>query len=74
MGQSGNIPIKKISLVTKVYLMRCVLKNILGSKKQFDFENIRVMSLKSIRNFNLITTITVGYIGIITSKKQTLIY
>lgn len=38
-------------------------------KQQFDFEDIRVWSLKSIRKYNLIATITVGYIGIMTAKK-----
>ncbi|MFA5719938.1 MAG: hypothetical protein WC939_02625, partial [Acholeplasmataceae bacterium] len=63
---------KKISLiVTKVYLMRWRIEEYFKFKKQqFDFEDIRVWSLKSIRNFNLIATITVGYIGIMTSEKS----
>lgn len=52
---------KKVSLlVTKVYLMRWRIEEYFKFKKQqFDFEDIRVWSLKSIRNFNLIATITV---------------
>ncbi|HBG91227.1 MAG TPA: transposase [Lactobacillus acetotolerans] len=67
---------KKISLiVTKVYLMRWRIEEYFKFKKQqFDFENIRVWSLKSIRNFNLIVTITVGYIGIMTSEKKDCIF
>lgn len=62
---------KKLSLiVTKVYLMRWRIEEYFKFKKQqFDFEDIRVWSLKSIRNFNLITTIAVGYIGIMSSAK-----
>ncbi len=57
-------------LVTKVYLMRWRIEEYFKFKKQqFDFEDIRVWSLKSIRNFNLITTITVGYIGIMIAEK-----
>ena len=63
---------KKISiLVTKVYLMRWRIEEYFKFKKQqFDFADIRVWSLKSIRNFNLIATIAVGYIGITTSEKK----
>jgi len=67
---------KKISLiVTKVYLMRWRIEEYFKFKKQqFDFEDIRVWSLKSIRNFNLIATLTVGYIGIMTSEKKDSIF
>jgi len=63
---------RKISLlVAKVYLMRWRIEEYFKFKKQqFDFEDIRVWSLKSIRNFNLIATITVGYIDIMTSEKK----
>jgi hypothetical protein len=67
---------KKVSLlVIKVYLMRWRIEEYFKFKKQqFDFEDIRVWSLKSIRNFNLIATITVGYIGITTSEKKDSIF
>jgi len=67
---------KKISLlVTKVYLMRWRIEEYFKFKKQqFDFADIRVWSLKSIRNFNLIATIAVGYIGITTSEKKDSIF
>jgi hypothetical protein len=62
-------------LVTKVHLMRWRIEEYFKFKKQqFDFEDIRVWSLKSIRNFNLIVTITVGYIGIMTSEKADCIF
>lgn len=67
---------RKISItVTKVYLMRWRIEEYFKFKKQqFDFEDIRVWSLKSIRNFHLIATLTVGYIGIITSAKADTIF
>ena len=37
-------------------------------KQQFGFGNLRVRSLKSIRNLDLILTIAVGYIGFISEK------
>ncbi len=67
---------KKLSLlVTKVYLMRWRIEEYFKFKKQqFDFEDIRVWSLKSIRKFNLIVTIAVGYISIMTSEKSDCIF
>jgi len=61
--------------VAKVYLMRWRIEEYFKFKKQqFDFEDIRVWSLTSIRNFNLIVTITTGYIGIISSGKADTIF
>ena len=37
-------------------------------KQQFGFENLRVRSLQSIRNFDLPLTVAVGYIGFISEK------
>jgi len=34
-------------------------------KQQFDFENIRVRKMKSIRNMNQILTLVIGFIGIL---------
>jgi hypothetical protein len=67
---------KKISTtVTKVYLMRWRIEEYFKFKKQqFDFEDIRVWSLKSIRKFNLIATLAVGYIGITTTVKNSTIF
>jgi len=67
---------KKISTsVTKVYLMRWRIEEYFKFKKQqFEFEDIRVWSLKSIRNFNLLATLAVGYIGITASAKVDTIF
>ena len=76
----GNIPLllitnlksddKRLAVtVTKVYLMRWRIEEFYGFKKQqFDFEDFRVRSLKSIRNLDLLLTIAIGYIGFISEK------
>lgn len=60
---------KKLCLiVTKVYLMRWRIEEYFKFKKQqFNLEDFRVMSLKSIRNLNLFATLAAGYIGLTTS-------
>ncbi len=37
-------------------------------KNQFKFENLRVRSLNSIRNLDMLLTIAIGYIGFISEK------
>lgn len=37
-------------------------------KQQFGFENLRVRSLKSIRNLDLLLTVAIGHIGFISEK------
>ena len=55
--------------VTKVYLMRWRIEEFYRFKKQqFDFEDFRVRSLKSIRTLDLLLTIAIGYIGIMSEK------
>ena len=55
--------------VTKVYLMRWRIEEFYRFKKQqFGFEDFRVRSLKSIRNLDLLLTIAIGYIGMISEK------
>ena len=39
-------------------------------KQQFGFENLRVRSLKFIRNLDLMLTVAVGYIGFISEKRD----
>ena len=52
-------------IVTKVYLMRWRIEEYFRFKKQqFNFEDLRVMSLNSIRNLNFFATLAVGYLGI----------
>ena len=58
-------------VVTKVYLMRWRIEEYYGFKKQqFDFEDFRVRSLKSIRNLDLLLTIAIGYIGMMSAKAE----
>ena len=55
--------------VVKVYLMRWRIEEFYRFKKQqFGFEKLRVRSLKSIRNLDLLLTVAVGYIGLISEK------
>jgi hypothetical protein len=57
--------------VTKVYLLRWRIEEFLGFKKQqFDFEDLRVRSLNSIRNLDLLLTIAIGYIGMMSEKAE----
>lgn len=63
---------KRLSVtVTKVYLMRWRIEEFFRFKKvQFDFEDLRVRSLQSIRTLDLLLTIAIGYIGIISEKHE----
>ena len=63
---------KRLSVaVVKVYLMRWRIEEYYRFKKnQFKFEDLRVRSLNSIRNLDLILTIVVGYIGYISEKQE----
>jgi hypothetical protein len=63
---------KRLSVaVTKVYLMRWRIEEYFRFKKvQFDFEDLRVRSLQSIRTLDLLLTIAIGYIGIISEKNE----
>lgn len=67
---------KKLCLiVTKVYLMRWRIEEYFKFKKQqFELEDLRVMSLQSIRNLNFFATLATGYIGIINSEKEDTIF
>ncbi len=52
-------------IVTKVYLMRWRIEEYFKFKKQqFELEDLRVMSLQSIRNLNLFAMLATGYIGL----------
>lgn len=63
---------KRLSLaILKVYLKRWRIEEYFGFKKQqFDFENIRVRSLNSIRTMNLLLSITIGFIAILSQRKK----
>jgi hypothetical protein len=57
--------------ITKVYLLRWRIEEFYRFKKQqLAFEGFRVRSIKSIRNLDLLVTIAVGYIGLISEKAE----
>ena len=58
-------------VITKVYLLRWRIEEFYGFKKQqLDFEGFRVRSVQSIRNLDLLVTIAVGWIGLISEKSD----
>jgi hypothetical protein len=61
---------KRIAVViTKVYLLRWRIEEFYAFKKQqFAFEDFRVRSLAAIRNLDLLLTIAIGYIGMMSEK------
>lgn len=57
--------------VCKVYLMRWRIEEFFKFKKQsFGFENLRVQSLRSIRNLDLLLTIAIGFIAELSGKSE----
>ena len=55
--------------ITKVYLMRWRIEEYYRFKKQgFGFEKFLVRSLNSIRNLDLLLSMAIGYIGILSEK------
>lgn len=55
--------------ICKVYLMHWRIEEYFKFKKQsFGFENLRVQSLQSIRNLDLLLTIAIGYISELSNK------
>jgi hypothetical protein len=58
-------------VITKVYLLRWRIEEYYGFKKQqIGFEGFRVRSLNSIRNLDLLVTIAIGWIGLISEKSE----
>jgi hypothetical protein len=55
--------------ITKVYLMRWRIEEYYRFKKQgFGFEKFLVRSLRSIRNLDLLLSIAIGYIGLLSER------
>ena len=67
---------KKLCMIAaKIYLMRWRIAEFFKFKKQqFELEDLRVMSLQSIRNLNLLATLAAGYIGLVTSEKENTVF
>ena len=66
---------KLCHIITKVYLLRWRIEEYFRFKKQqFELEDLRVMSLQSIRNLNLLAMLAVGYISLATSVHKDSIF
>ena len=66
---------KLCHIITKVYLLRWRIEEYFRFKKQqFELEDLRVMSLQSIRNLNLLAMLAVGYISLTTSVHKDSIF
>ena len=62
-------------IISKVYLLRWRIEEYFRFKKQqFELEDLRVMSLQSIRNLNLLAMLAVGYISLTTSIQKDSIF
>ena len=60
--------------VCKVYLMRWRIEEYFKFKKQsFDYENLRLRSLQSIRALDFLLTMAIGYVSQISDKDNTMI-
>ena len=66
---------KLCHIITKVYLLRWRIEEYFRFKKQqFELEDLRVMSLQSIRNLNLLAMLAVGYISLTASVHKDSIF
>ena len=72
MMLASNIPIKSkedVLKIAKLYFNRWRIEEYFKFKKQeYNFENFRVRSLKSINNLNLLLTYTIGFIALMSEK------
>jgi hypothetical protein len=63
---------KLTKTIYEAYLKRWKIEEYFRFKKQqFGIENIRVRSLRSIRNMDWLLTILIGFIGIQSEKRKT---
>lgn len=59
-------------VITKVYLMRWKIEEYFKFKKQqFNLEDIRIRHLQAIKNLNVLLTILIGMIGLMSEKQNT---
>ena len=66
---------KLCHIITKVYLLRWRIEEYFRFKKQqFELEDLRIMSLQSNRNLNLLAMLAVGYISLTTSVHKDSIF
>lgn len=70
LSEKGKMQEKKklCHIITKVYLLRWRIEEYFRFKKQqFELEDLRVISLPSIHNLNLLAMLAVGYISLTTA-------
>jgi len=61
---------QKSKSILKIYLCRWRIEEYYRFKKvQFDLENIRVLSLKSIKTLNLLVSILTGWLAVMSAKR-----
>jgi len=72
MMLASNIPVKNKENVIKIarcYINRWRIEEYFKFKKQeYNWENFRVRSLKSINNLNMLLTYTIGLVGLLSEK------
>lgn len=72
MMLANNIPVKSkedVIKIAKCYLVRWRIEEYFKFKKQeYNFENFRVRTLKSINNLNKMLTYTIGLIALLSEK------
>ena len=55
--------------IVRLYLSRWrIEEHFRGKKQAYDFENMRVRTLKSINNLNMLLTIPLGYMAMVSDK------
>ena len=72
MMLASNIPVKSkedVIKITRCYINRWRIEEYFKFKKQeYNWENFRVRSLKSINNLNMLLTYTIGLVGLLSEK------
>lgn len=59
-------------VITKVYLMRWKIEEYFKFKKQqFKFEDFRIRKINAIKNLNILVTILIGFLGLMSEKHKT---
>lgn len=62
---------KIAEVITKVYLMRWRIEEYFKFKKQqFKFEDLRVRKMKAIKNLNILLTMLIGMLGLLSEKQD----
>ena len=60
---------KDVIKIVRLYLSRWrIEKHFRGKKEEYDFENMRVRTLESMNNLNMMLTIHLGHIAMLVDK------